>query len=85
MAAIKEINPLPADRNIFLSNYANNEAFVKFLGSKLELMDFDIIQGPSDADNPIAMMMIQQLDISFLADFEQKKTKNALFLPYKAR
>ena len=58
MAAIKEINPLPADRNIFLSNYANNEAFVKFLGSKLELMDFDIIQGPSDADNLIAMMMI---------------------------
>ena len=58
MVAIKEINPFPADRNIFLSNYANNEAFVKFLGSKLELLDFDIIQDPSDADNPIAMMMI---------------------------
>ena len=58
MVAIKEINPFPADRNIFLSNYANNEALVKFLGSKLELLDFDIIQGPSDADNPIAMMMI---------------------------
>ena len=32
----------------------------------------------------VQVMMISWLDTSFLADFEQKMTNNALFLPYKA-
>ena len=50
---IKDINLCPADKNTFLSNYANKKAFVKFLGSKVELLGFDIIQCPSDAGTTI--------------------------------
>ena len=59
---IKDINPCPAYRNTFLSNYANKEAFVKFLGSKLELLGFDIIQCPSDADTTIVKIALNSND-----------------------
>ena len=58
---IKDIHPCPADRNAFLSNYANKEAF-KFLGSKLELLGFNIIQCPSDADATIVKIALNSND-----------------------
>ena len=61
-ADIKDINPCPADRNTFLSNYANKEAFVKFLGSKFELLGYDILQCPSDADTTIVKVTLNSND-----------------------
>ena len=58
---IEDINPCPADRNVSLSNYANKEAF-KFLGSKLELLGFDIIQCPSDANTTIVKVALNSDD-----------------------
>ena len=55
---IKDINLCPADRNTFLSNYTNNGAFVKLLGLKLELLGFNIIQCPRDADTTIAKITL---------------------------
>ena len=62
---IKDINPCPADRNTFFSKYPNKEAFVKFLGAKLELLGFDIIQCPSDADTTIAKVDDKPVSIAF--------------------
>ena len=59
---IKGIDLWPTDRNTFLSNYANKEAFVKQLGSKLELLGFDIIQSPSDADTTIVKVALNSND-----------------------
>ena len=59
---IKDIHPCPADRNAFLSNYANKEAFVKFLGSKLELLGFNVIQCLSDADTAIVKIALNSND-----------------------
>ena len=59
---IKDIRPCPADRNTFFSNYANKEAFVKFFGSKLDLLGFDIIQCPSDANATIVKVALNSKD-----------------------
>ena len=59
---IKDINPCPEERNKFLSNYANKEAFVKFLRTKLELLVFDIIQCPSDAYTAIVKVALNSND-----------------------
>ena len=59
---IKDINPFPVERNTFLSNYANKETFVRFLGTKVELLGFDIIQCQSDADTTIVKVALNSDD-----------------------
>ena len=56
---MKDTNPCPSDRNGFLSNYTNKEAFVKALAAKLELQGFRIVQCPSDADTTIVKVALQ--------------------------
>ena len=59
---IKDINPSPVERNTFLSNYANKETFVRFLGTKVELLGFDIIQCQSHADTTIVKVPLNSDD-----------------------
>nr|XP_047133400.1 uncharacterized protein LOC124811573 isoform X1 [Hydra vulgaris] len=56
---INDLNPCPAERSIFLSNYKNKNDFVRLLALKLQNNGFKVICCPSDADTSIVKLALE--------------------------